>query len=212
MRMTTLTTSHWRSAWRGMSWLNLGESLPTFSRATIAGNRVLSFARRTSSIRLLSPPNIQLCCIWGSFWYSAKTVFTLSWTVVCCVCAGCHAVCVRIQGHRAGGGAFVLVSAREQERMFCRLPVFLLWPAAPWCGVGDCLEAQHHGFLNAIFYSGHEGVPQQGGSAIEVELSKLSSKIKTIGSVCFYSLMLKLWSYWPLRPFSVHFFGSLSCR
>lgn len=45
---------------------------------------------------------------------------------ICAVCAGCHAVCIRIQGHRAGRGAVILVSAGEQEGMFCRLLVFLL--------------------------------------------------------------------------------------
>lgn len=166
MPMTTLTTSHWRSAWRSTSWLNLGELLPTCSRATTVGNRALSYARKTSSIRSLSPANIYLSCVW------VFKLSSLSWTIFS-VCAGCHAVCIRIQGHRAGRGAVILVSAGEQEGMFCRLLVFLLWPAAPRCGVGDGLETQHHGLLNAIFYSGHEGVPQQGGSAIEVELRGL---------------------------------------
>lgn len=51
MPTTTLTTSHWPSAWRSTSWLSSGESLPTSSRAITAGNRVWSSARRTSCTR-----------------------------------------------------------------------------------------------------------------------------------------------------------------
>ena len=49
--MTTLTTSHWPRAWRSTSWLSSGGSQRTFSRATTAGNRASSSARRTSSTR-----------------------------------------------------------------------------------------------------------------------------------------------------------------
>ena len=54
MPTTTLTTSRWPSAWRSTSWLSSGESLPTSSRATTAGNRVWNSARRINSIRCFS--------------------------------------------------------------------------------------------------------------------------------------------------------------
>lgn len=79
--------------------------------------------------------------------------------------AGRDAIRVGVQGHRAGGGAAGLVPAGEQEGVLRRLLVHLLRPAAARRGPGDCLEAQHHGLFNAILHSGHEGVPQQGGSA-----------------------------------------------
>lgn len=58
MPMTTLTTSHWPRAWKNMSWLSLGGSQPTFSRATTAGNRVLNSARRTSSTRFFTAKTV----------------------------------------------------------------------------------------------------------------------------------------------------------
>lgn len=97
------------------------------------------------------------CLVWlGAF---------LNLCIGCILPAGCHAVCVRVQGHRAGRRAAVLVLTGGQEGVFCCLLVHLLWPAAAWRGAGDHLEAQHHGLFYAILHSGHEGVPQQGGSA-----------------------------------------------
>ena len=162
MPTITLTTSRWPSAWRGTSWLSSGESLLTSSRATTAGNRVWSSVRRTSSIRCSPlPPDIRTDCLWECCLDGPFLNFP------CCFSpAGCHAVCVRVQGHRAGRGAAGLVPAGEQEGVFCRLPVHLLRPAATWRGAGDRLEAQHHGLFYAILHSGHEGVPQQGGSAL----------------------------------------------
>lgn len=78
---------------------------------------------------------------------------------------GCHAVRIRVQRHRAGGGAPGLVPAGRQEGVLRRLPVHLLRPTAARRGAGNRLATQHHGFLHAIFHPGHEGIPIKGGSA-----------------------------------------------
>lgn len=59
--MTTLITYLWPRAWRSMSSLSSGELLHTFSKATTAGSKVWSSARRTNSTRFLSTR--QLCYV-----------------------------------------------------------------------------------------------------------------------------------------------------
>lgn len=188
--MTTLTTSHWPKAWKSTSWLSSGGLQPTFSRATTAGNRVSSSARRTSSTRCVDTKTLSVYTQYlsnnlnHSPWNPCKnanmvTHKTLQTTlealvtpsgrtsalfnILNCKCAsisaGCHAVCIRVQRHRAGRGAPGLVPERRQEGVFCSLPIHLLWPAAAWCGAGDRLATQHHGLLHAVLYPSHEGVP-----------------------------------------------------
>lgn len=166
MPTTTLTTSHWPSAWRSTSWSSSGESLPTSSRAITAGNRVWSSARRTSCTRCV--PRLTLS--FANCEYHRSTAVTLTILYLhlpmLCVAAGCNAVRIRVQGHWAGRGAAGLVPTGKQEGVLRCLPVHLLRPVAARCCAGDRLEAQHHGLFNAILHSGHEGVPQQGGSAL----------------------------------------------
>ena len=108
--------------------------------------------------------------------------------------AGRHAVRVGVEGRGAGRRAAVLVPAGGQEGVFRRLPVLLLRPAAARRGDGDRLEAQPHGLLYAILHSGHEGVPQQGGSHVFQEeyfdLNVSASKQYTqtwFSLLCFYA-------------------------
>lgn len=80
MPMTTLTTSHWPRAWKNMSWLSLGGSQPTFSRATTAGNRVLSSARRTSSTRSFTATTVYSTYSKSSFQIiNIQCQFSMSW-------------------------------------------------------------------------------------------------------------------------------------
>lgn len=157
-RMITSTTSHWLRAWRSTNWSNSGGLLLIFSRATTAGSRASSSARRTSSTRCgtVSPfvPEIQnaRCAPFPSLRKSKLQMW------LCVLLAGRHAVCIRVQRHGAGRGASGLVPERRQKGVFRRLPVHLLRPAAARRGAGNRLATQHHGLLHAILHPGHEGV------------------------------------------------------
>lgn len=86
MPTTTSTTSRWPSAWRSTSWSSSGESLPTSSRAITAGNRAWSSARKTSSIRWLSPPPLPRTFTFTGFLNVFRcTGLDCPWTSSCCV-------------------------------------------------------------------------------------------------------------------------------
>lgn len=151
MPTTTLTTFHLHSVWRSMSWLNSDELPRIFSRVTTAGNRVWNSVRRTGFTR---------CLFFFLIIFGARVWWDWLFLTRCVLLAGRHAVRGRVEGHRAGRGAAVLVPAAEQEGMFCCMLVLVLWPPAARRGAGDLLEAQHHGLFYAILHSGHERTPQ----------------------------------------------------
>lgn len=104
-----------------------------------------------------------------------------------CPLAGCHAVRFRIQRHRAGRRAAAVVLAGEQEGMLWCLSLHLLWSPKAGCCLGNGVEAQHYGLCHAIFYSGHEGILDQGKSrCLSNTQSLLVTVVNALGlSACY---------------------------